>query len=53
MQSFDSIRHLRNGRKYDTANSVKLSEINSTESSAIMNLPERNVEDEPEVNVLT
>ena len=53
MQSFDSIQQLKNGKKYDTANGKKISENSYVESSPITNLRERNVEDEPEVHVLT
>ena len=53
MLSFDSIRQLRNGKKYGTAISIKMSECASAESSPIMNASERNVEDEPEAHVST
>ena len=53
MQSFDSLSHFRNGKKKDTAISIKMRETNSTEGSPIMNTLERNVEDEPQVLVLT
>ena len=52
MQSFDSIKQLRNGKTYDTAYSIKMRQNNSTESSPIIKALERNVEDEPEVHVV-
>ena len=53
MQFFDSVWQSRNGKKYDTANSLKMNDSNNTESSPIVNAPGRNARDELEVHVLT
>ena len=53
MQSFHSIRQLKNGKNYDTAITIKMSEGSSTESSPLKNALERNVKDEHELCVLT
>ena len=52
MQSFDSERQLKIG-KFETANSIKMSESNSTESGHVLIKPECKVGDEPEVHILT
>ena len=53
MQSFDSVWQLRNGKKYDTANTLKMNDSKNTESSPIVNAPGRNARDELEVHALT
>ena len=51
MQSFDSIRQLKNGNMYDTTVSTIMT--NSPESSPVTNASECKVEDEPEARILT
>ena len=53
MQSFDSLRQLRNEKKYDAKSSINMNQSISTEINPIMNAPERNVDDDPEMHVLT
>ena len=50
MQSLDSTRQLRNGKKYGTATRISMSEC--SESSPIMNALERNLNEESESRIL-
>ena len=52
MQPFDSIRELRNEKKYDTTNSINMSVNNSSESSPILNALEGSVIDESDARTL-
>ena len=51
MKSFDSFRELTNGKKYDTAIYISMSE--NFESSPIMNAPERNTDEKLEERILS
>ena len=51
MQSSDWIRQMRNGKKYETAICISLNE--NSESSPIMNAPERKIEEESNARTLT
>ena len=53
MQPFDLMRQLEKEKKCDTMLSIEKSEGSITENRPMMNAQERNVEDEPEVHILT